>query len=95
MKTYVDYFRYLCICSFVHANSSLLFSDNVNFQNLKDVIEAAQLETNGMSFKTGKKCSPTCNFSLFKTRKKKTKKETKKLSVVCRALSFWAFPRSW
>ena len=50
MKTHVNYFRYLCICSFVHANSSLLFSDNVNFQNLKDVIEAAQLETNGMSF---------------------------------------------
>ena len=44
------------ICAFVvlFANSSLLFLDNVNFQNLKDVTEAAQLaaqlETNAMSF---------------------------------------------
>ena len=27
----------------MHAYSSLLFSNNVNFQSLKDVIEAAQL----------------------------------------------------
>ena len=83
----------------MHVNSSLLFSDNVNFQNLTDVTEAAQLaaqlETNGMSFYTGKKCRPTCNISLFKTGKKKTKKEAKRLSVVCRALSFWTFPHRW
>ena len=30
-----------------------------------------------------------------KTRKKKTKKETKELSLVCRAVSFWTFPRGW
>ena len=36
--------------AFVHANSWLLFSDNVNFQKLKDAIAVAQLETNGMSF---------------------------------------------
>ena len=31
------------------------FSDNVNFQNLKDAIAVAQLETNGiMSFQTAK-----------------------------------------
>ena len=44
----------VCICSFVRANSSLLFSDNIKFQNLKDVTKAAQLaaqrETHGMSF---------------------------------------------
>ena len=37
-------------CSFVHANSSLLFLGNINFQNLKDVIGAAQLDNNGASF---------------------------------------------
>ena len=37
----------------------------------------------------------TYNISLFKTRKKKIKKETEKLSVACCALSFWTFPRGW
>ena len=41
-------------CSFVHANSSLLFSENVKFRNLKDVITIAQLETNGTRFQTAK-----------------------------------------
>ena len=36
--------------AFVHANSWLLFSDNVSFQNLKDAIAVAQLETTEMSF---------------------------------------------
>ena len=58
MKTHFNYVfsqvkRLICdVCAFVVwcANSSLLFLDNVNFKNLKDVSEAAQLETNGMSF---------------------------------------------
>ena len=59
MKTHFNsdkttYFQCLCILSFVHGNSSLLLSDNVNFQHLKDVIVAAQLETNGTSFKQQK-----------------------------------------
>ena len=54
MKTHFNYvfirIKRLVSDAFVHANSWLLFSDNVNFQNLKDAIAVAQLETNGMSF---------------------------------------------
>ena len=54
MKIHFNYIfiqiKLLVSDAFVHMNSSLLFSDDVNFQNLKDVIAAAQLETNGTSF---------------------------------------------
>ena len=35
------------LCTLTHR---FFFSENVNFKNLKDVIAAAQLETNGTSF---------------------------------------------
>ena len=60
----------------------LLFLDNVNFQNLKDLIEAAQLKTNGTSFERQKA-----------SKKKQKKKETKSLS--CPALSVRTFSRGW
>ena len=59
----------------------LLFSDNINFQNLKDLIEAAQLETKGTSFERQKA-----------SKKKQKKKETKSLSCPALSLSSGHFP---
>ena len=81
MKTYVDYFRYLCICSFVHANSSLLFSDNVNFQNLKDLtVRQHSWQHNsklmGWAFKRAKKVDlPVLFLCLKQERRRKRRKQ--------------------
>ena len=59
MKTHVNYVfiqikqlisdvcTFVVLCMLTHR---FFFWDNINFQNLKYVIEAAQLETNGTSF---------------------------------------------
>ena len=50
-RLFCDVYAFVVWCKLTHR---FFFSDNVNFQNLKDVTEAAQLaaqlETNEMSF---------------------------------------------
>ena len=66
------------VCAFVvlgTLDSSLHFLDDVNFQNLKDVIEASPLETNGTSFYTAKNVDFPAIFRRLKEERKKEEAE--------------------